>query len=125
MVDILLAHSYFLKYDAKQLQKMRPYAPLATLYGGAPLLRINYETLAQFKTKQEAYTKFEAREMHAQGVHARMRSYVSMPLREFYRRYLKLEGYRDGWHGLQLSALMAYYAFRRQVYLRRLWQTSP
>src|SRR5262245_17057980 len=32
MVDLLLAHSYFLKYDAKQVQKMRPYAPLATLY---------------------------------------------------------------------------------------------
>ena len=35
MVDILLAHSYFLKYDSKQLQKMRPYAPLATLYAAS------------------------------------------------------------------------------------------
>jgi anaerobic magnesium-protoporphyrin IX monomethyl ester cyclase len=32
MVDVLLAHAYYLKYDPKQLQKMRPYAPLATLY---------------------------------------------------------------------------------------------
>ena len=28
---ILLAHSYFLRYDPKQVQKMRPYPPLATL----------------------------------------------------------------------------------------------
>ena len=28
---ILLAHSYFLAYDAKQTRKMRPYPPLATL----------------------------------------------------------------------------------------------
>ncbi|HEX7049389.1 MAG TPA: B12-binding domain-containing radical SAM protein [Longimicrobiales bacterium] len=28
---LLLAHSYYLRYDAKQLRKMRPYPPLATL----------------------------------------------------------------------------------------------
>ena len=28
--DVLLAHSYFLTYDTKQLQKMRPYPPLAS-----------------------------------------------------------------------------------------------
>src|SRR3954468_13803554 len=42
MVDILLAHSYFLKYDAKQLQKMRPYAPLATLYAASALRARGY-----------------------------------------------------------------------------------
>jgi anaerobic magnesium-protoporphyrin IX monomethyl ester cyclase len=47
MVDILLAHSYFLKYDAKQLQKMRPYAPLATLYAAAYLRERGY-TVALF-----------------------------------------------------------------------------
>jgi radical SAM superfamily enzyme YgiQ (UPF0313 family) len=47
MVDVLLAHSYFLKYDAKQLQKMRPYAPLATLYA-ASYLRANGYTVALF-----------------------------------------------------------------------------
>jgi len=42
MVDILLAHSYFLKYDPKQLQKMRPYAPLATLYAASALRARGY-----------------------------------------------------------------------------------
>jgi anaerobic magnesium-protoporphyrin IX monomethyl ester cyclase len=35
MVDVLLAHAYFLKNDPKQWQKMRPYPPLATLYAAA------------------------------------------------------------------------------------------
>jgi anaerobic magnesium-protoporphyrin IX monomethyl ester cyclase len=47
MTDILLAHSYFLKYDAKQSQKMRPYPPLATLYA-ASLLRSRGATVALF-----------------------------------------------------------------------------
>ncbi len=35
---ILLAHSYYLRYDPKQLRRMKPYPPLATL-GTAALLR--------------------------------------------------------------------------------------
>ena len=47
MIDVLLAHSYFLKYDPKQLQKMRPYPPLATLYA-ASLLRSRGYNVALF-----------------------------------------------------------------------------
>jgi anaerobic magnesium-protoporphyrin IX monomethyl ester cyclase len=47
MIDVLLATSYFLKYDPKQLQKMRPYAPLATLYA-ASYLRSRGYTVALF-----------------------------------------------------------------------------
>ena len=36
---ILLAHSYYLRYDAKQWRKMKPYAPLATLIATALLRR--------------------------------------------------------------------------------------
>jgi anaerobic magnesium-protoporphyrin IX monomethyl ester cyclase len=34
---ILVAHSYFLRLDAKQVEKMRPYSPLATLITAAVL----------------------------------------------------------------------------------------
>src|SRR4051794_36011594 len=34
---VLLAHSYFLAYDAKQVRKMKPYPPLATLLTAAVL----------------------------------------------------------------------------------------
>ena len=35
-------NSYFLKYDSKQLQKMRPYPPLATLYAASALRAHGY-----------------------------------------------------------------------------------
>ena len=35
--QVLIAHSYFLQYDAKQLARMRPYPPLATLLAAAYL----------------------------------------------------------------------------------------
>ncbi|HMQ35829.1 MAG TPA: cobalamin-dependent protein, partial [Chloroflexaceae bacterium] len=37
MATVLLAHSYFLAYDPKQTQKMRPYPPLATLFAAGAL----------------------------------------------------------------------------------------
>ncbi len=37
MADVLLAHSFFLRNDPKQVEKMRPYAPLATLYAASHL----------------------------------------------------------------------------------------
>jgi anaerobic magnesium-protoporphyrin IX monomethyl ester cyclase len=37
VADILLAHSYHLAYDPKQVRKMQPYPPLGTLYAAAAL----------------------------------------------------------------------------------------
>ncbi len=37
MADVLLAHSFFLKNDPKQVEKMRPYAPLGTLFAASQL----------------------------------------------------------------------------------------
>lgn len=103
----------------------RPVHELVIAQGGElylknPLTHFNYETLAQFRAKQLKYTRYEAEMMVAEGIRPRRRSYISMPLREFFRRFVSLQGYRDGLHGLWLSALMAYYAFWRQVWAAEL-----
>ena len=43
MTSILLAHSYFLRLDPKQWQKMRPYPPLGTLYAAEVLRNVGYQ----------------------------------------------------------------------------------
>ena len=42
MTDVLLAHAFFIKNDPKQLQKMRPYPPLGTLYAASALRSLGY-----------------------------------------------------------------------------------
>ena len=86
-----------------------------------PLIHYNYETLAQFRKKQTQYTQFEAQVWYAEGKRARWRGFVGQPMREFFRRFVSLQGWRDGGHGLLLSVLMAYYAFVRQTLL---WKMS-
>lgn len=47
MTDILLTHSYFLRFDLKQFRAMMPYPPLGTLYAAA-VLRNNGFSVALF-----------------------------------------------------------------------------
>jgi anaerobic magnesium-protoporphyrin IX monomethyl ester cyclase len=42
MIDVLLAHAFFLKNDPKQIKKMRPYPPLGTLYAASSLRALGY-----------------------------------------------------------------------------------
>lgn len=78
-----------------------------------PFVHLNYQTVGQFVTKQRRYTALEAAELLAEQGRPRARALVGQPLREFWRRYVQLEGWRDGWVGLFLSLAMAFYAFER------------
>jgi anaerobic magnesium-protoporphyrin IX monomethyl ester cyclase len=59
MSDVLLAHSFFLKNDPKQIEKMRPYAPLGTLYAASLLRQGGYE-VAVFDAMLAAEEDFAA-----------------------------------------------------------------
>lgn len=77
-----------------------------------PLVHYNYDTWAQFREKQRRYARFEARVLRQQGVHPRLYTFLTMPVREFWRRYVTLRGYQDGVHGLRLAFYMAWYTLR-------------
>ena len=84
-----------------------------------PLIHYNYENMAQFRAKQRTREVFEATTLHQQGVRLRPHTFVLQPMRHFVWRYFTLKGYQDGWHGLRLCLLLAYYfGWRNYV---RLW----
>ncbi len=84
-----------------------------------PLSHLNYADLAEFRTKQAAYARFEAERRRTTGQVVRPHNLVLQPWREFRRRYVALEGWRDGLNGLVVCALMAWYELRVLVALRR------
>lgn len=86
------------------------------------LIHYNYDSLAHFRAKQNRYLALEARILYNRGVRPRPWTYLSMPVREFWRRYVVLKGHRDGWLGLLVCGLMGWYTFR--TYLR-LVQVGP
>lgn len=90
-----------------------------------PLIHYNYRDARQFRDKQRRYSAYDARILYEQGIHPKPQNYVLQPLRQFKWRYITLHGYRDGLHGLRLSALMAWYELRKYVLLRQMWAKAP
>ena len=74
-----------------------------------PIIHHNYQSWAHFHQKQPFYAHYEARILAARGIRPRPHNFVLQPLREFQRRFIGLQGWRDGRHGLRLALLLAWY----------------
>jgi hypothetical protein len=117
-----------LRRDRARYDGRREVHELVELDGEAghlqnPLIHHNYDTVREFCDKQDRYTGCEARMLFDSGHRARPWNLVLQPLRQFRWRYLSLRGYRDGWRGLLLSCLMAYYDLVKYWRLWRLERT--
>jgi (heptosyl)LPS beta-1,4-glucosyltransferase len=105
----------------------RPVHELVVLDGDpgyltAPFVHYNYRTFAQFREKQGRYVRYDAHILKEQGIRPSPHKFITQPVRQFLWRFITLRGFRDGWHGLRLSLLMAWYEFQKYVHLRRLYR---
>lgn len=89
-------------------------------YLTVPFTHYNYTSFRQFKEKQSRYVRYDAQILKEQGIRPLPHKFVTQPVRQFVWRFVTLRGYRDGWHGLRLSLLMAWYELQKYVHLRRL-----
>lgn len=118
-----------MKIDAAHYDPTREVHEIVILDGPAGylkehLIHYNYDSLAQFKRKQNRYIDFEAKILKDKGIRAKPWTYLTMPLREFQRRYFSLQGYQDGWAGLQVCGLMSWYMFVTYLRLRKFYQAD-
>ena len=98
--------------DRGHYDPARPVHELVILDGPAGhltarLIHLNYDTWRQFWTKQRRYATTEAGARYQRGQRIRAHNFILQPWREFWRRYVTLEGWRSGLHGLALSVGMA------------------
>ncbi|MBP7692132.1 MAG: glycosyltransferase family 2 protein [Anaerolineales bacterium] len=112
-----------LRRERARYDPARPVHELVLLEGPAgrlqaPLVHLNYESVAEFVAKQTAYARYDAERLKLEGVRVRPHHLVTMPARQFWWRFVALAGWRDGWHGLRLSVLMGRFEFEK--YWRRL-----
>jgi glycosyltransferase involved in cell wall biosynthesis len=118
-----------MRVDAARYDPERQVHEIVILDGRADylkehLIHYNYDSLAQFRFKQSRYVGFEAKILKEKGIRAKPWTYLTMPLREFHRRYLLLKGYKDGWVGLHVCSLMSWYMFVLYLRLRKLRQAD-
>ncbi|MFC2029290.1 glycosyltransferase family 2 protein [Chloroflexota bacterium] len=94
-------------------------------YLGQVLVHYNYDSVSQFRRKMGRYTGLEARILYDRGVQIHPWTYLTMPLREFWRRFVRLQGYRDHAYGLLFCGLMAWYTLTTYRGLRHMRRTEP
>lgn len=111
-----------LRRDRAHYDETRLVHEVADLEGEAgylrnSLLHLNIERIDELWSKQRSYAIQEAHTLYRSGQRARWRNLLGAPTREFRRRYIDLQGYRDGGLGLFLCATLAYFEFIKYVHL--------
>ena len=79
----------------------------------------NYDTVAEWIERNHGYTDMEVDLALADGQRPSMRRLLIRPLTWFVYRYVRRQGFRDGWHGLVISALIAINAAHVEI---KLWE---
>lgn len=111
-----------LRRGAAQYDERIEVHEVAEVTGSTAQLRghithLNIVTFAELWQKQAAYARREATTMYRAGRQVRWRNYVGAPVREFAYRYIRNRGWRDGWVGLVLACVMAWFALQSFVWL--------
>lgn len=116
--QLRLLRRTYARYDESRLVHEVVHTDGATARLNGHLLHYNIERLGEFWHKQTAYALAEARTLHAAGRRARWRNFLGAPAREFWRRYMRLGGWRDGALGLFLCASLAWFEVVKFGFLR-------
>jgi glycosyltransferase involved in cell wall biosynthesis len=108
--------------DRASYDRSGPVHELADVQGSvgtlhSALVHYNYDTVGEFVRKQRRYAILDAGGRRRAGERGRPRRVLSQPVRELWRRYVALGGWRDGRHGLALATLMALTAGETQLRL--------
>ncbi len=97
------------RYEGEVHETITPGGTVGKL--AQPLVHYNYFDVAHFITKLNQYTSLEATKLSRSGAKFKTSMLITGPAREFLYRYLKQSGWRDGFMGLVIALLMAFYRF--------------
>jgi glycosyltransferase involved in cell wall biosynthesis len=84
----------------------------------------NYVDCAQFLEKLNRYTSIEAQQAFERGERSTPVKAILHALLEFANRFIRKQGFRDGWRGFYLSGFMAMYRWATYAKLQELHSTG-
>ncbi len=92
---------------------------------GLAIVHFNYLNSEHFIEKLNYYTTIEARQAFARGLRITPWRATLNGVKEFLIRYLKAQGFRDGWRGFYLSFFMVFYRIAAAAKLQELQTIGP
>jgi (heptosyl)LPS beta-1,4-glucosyltransferase len=111
------------RYDPRQKVHEKVILDGEAGYLQNPLIHVNCESWSDFTEHQERWARYKAEMLFDRGFKPTYHL-VAGPLVEFLRRFIFLQGYKWGCHGLILSGIFAYYVFKMYVHTWELWQVD-
>ncbi len=85
-----------------------------------PLIHYNYDSISQFiKKLDNTYTESETENFIASGKNINWYDAIRWPLSDFIKTFFFEKGYKDGFHGLVLSELQAFYSL---IFFAKVWE---
>lgn len=86
----------------------------------SPMTHLNYQTVSQFVSKMNNnYTESEAENFIKGGKNIYWYDLIRWPLNDFLKTFFAQSGHKDGFHGLVLSLLQAFYSL---IFLLKVWE---
>jgi glycosyltransferase involved in cell wall biosynthesis len=83
----------------------------------APLIHYTTWCWSQYLKKFDRYTRVQAEQWYAAGRRPSYRRMLMQPPLRFLRDYVMFRGFLDGYVGLQISLMSAFYSFMKQAQL--------
>ena len=108
--QLRLLHRASARFDPIRVVHEVPILEGQAGYLQSPFMHLNYRSLREFIRKQERYCRLDAQRWLLEHGRPRARALIGQPAREFWRRYVGLRGYRDGWLGAFLCLMLGWYA---------------
>lgn len=87
-----------------------------------PILHYTCDSLSEFVRKMDFYTSQEAEHFYQIGRPFKLRNLLIGTPRQFFKRYIQLQGFRDGMAGLIMCGAYTCYSFFLHAKLWELWQ---
>jgi glycosyltransferase involved in cell wall biosynthesis len=84
------------------------------------MVHFNYIDVKQFIEKLNRYTTIEAKQAYERGDHYTLFKMLLYAIKEFLSRYIKNQGYLDGWRGFYISVMMGFYRLSTSMKLKEL-----
>ncbi len=76
-----------------------------------PLIHFGVKTIGQPLKNLNRYTRYEAEEMVKQNIKFSYLKFFINPIYVFFKKFIFLQGFRDGWRGVFLAFYTSFYVF--------------
>ena len=85
-----------------------------------PMLHFTYSGVSDYLARMDKYSTLAAGELLKKGRKAKASDLLFRPPFTFFKMFVMKQGFRDGFHGLMLAALYAFYTFTKYAKLREM-----